>query len=99
VEFKASEDIHLPLQALDYWMRVHWHQRRGELEKHGYFRGRELSADPPLLLFVAPALQFHSTCPSILRYFSPSIEAFRLGINEQWREQLQVLFREGRKGS
>jgi hypothetical protein len=96
VEFKASEDIHLPLQALDYWMRVHWHQRRGELENHGYFRGRALSADPPLLLLVAPALQLHSTCPSILRYFSPSIEAFRVGINEQWREHLQVLFREGR---
>ena len=96
VEFKASEDIHLPLQALDYWMRVHWHQRRSELEKHGYFRGRALSGQPPLLLLVAPALQLHSTCPSILRYFSPMIEVFRVGINELWREQLQVLFRTGK---
>src|SRR5262249_26081964 len=29
IEVKASEDIHLPLQALDYWMRVKWHLERG----------------------------------------------------------------------
>ncbi len=32
IEVKASEDIHLPLQALDYWMRVKWHLERGEFE-------------------------------------------------------------------
>ena len=26
VELKADEDIHLPLQGLDYWARVQWHQ-------------------------------------------------------------------------
>src|SRR5207245_1829913 len=25
VELKADEDIHLPLQGLDYWSRVAWH--------------------------------------------------------------------------
>ena len=29
IELKASEDPDLPLQALDYWMRVEWHARRG----------------------------------------------------------------------
>lgn len=96
VEFKASEDIHLPLQALDYWMRVRWHQERGELERQGYFPQRPLSSQPPLLLLVSPALQFHSTCETILRYFAPSIEAVRLGLNESWREQIQVVFRMGR---
>src|SRR5207244_3706376 len=28
LELKASEDIHLPMQALDYWMRVKWHSER-----------------------------------------------------------------------
>jgi hypothetical protein len=37
VELKAGEDIHLPLQGLDYWARVRWHQQRGEFEKFGYF--------------------------------------------------------------
>ena len=39
IEVKASEDIHLPLQALDYWMRVKWHLERGEFEGRGYFPG------------------------------------------------------------
>ena len=93
VEFKASEDIHLPLQALDYWMRVDWHQKRGDLERQGYFPQRVLSLEPPLLLLVSPALQFHSACETILRYFSPSVEVVRVGLNENWREGLQVLFR------
>jgi hypothetical protein len=25
VERKADEDIHLPLQGLDYWSRLEWH--------------------------------------------------------------------------
>ena len=37
IELKASEDIHLPLQALDYWMRVKWHLDRGEFSARGYF--------------------------------------------------------------
>jgi len=96
VEFKASEDIHLPLQALDYWMRVRWQQQRGELERQGYFPQRQLSPQPPLLLLVSPALQFHPTCETILRYFTPSIEVVRLGLNENWRDRIQVVFRMGR---
>ena len=30
VELKADEDIHLPMQGLDYWSRVEWHHARGE---------------------------------------------------------------------
>jgi hypothetical protein len=30
IELKASADVHLPLQALDYWMRVQWHLERDE---------------------------------------------------------------------
>jgi len=54
VELKADEDIHLPLQGLDYWLRVQWRQGRGEFLKFGYFGCRELSAEAPLLYLVAP---------------------------------------------
>ena len=37
VELKADEDIHLPLQGLDYWSRVAWHHARGEFQRFGYF--------------------------------------------------------------
>jgi hypothetical protein len=45
LELKADEDIHLPLQGLDYWARVQWHYGRGEFLKFGYFGGRVLSED------------------------------------------------------
>ena len=48
VELKADEDIHLPLQGLDYWARVQWHHDRGEFLKFGYFGGRELASEAPL---------------------------------------------------
>src|SRR5205814_8096177 len=45
VELKADEDIHLPLQGLDYWSRVAWHHARGEFQRFGYFPGKELSPE------------------------------------------------------
>jgi hypothetical protein len=93
VELKAEEDIHLPLQGVDYWSRVAWHQSRGEFARFGYFPGREISADKPLLLLVAPALHVHPTTDTILRYLSPEIEWELLGIVEHWREEIRVLFR------
>jgi hypothetical protein len=93
IELKADEDIHLPLQGVDYWSRVAWHQSRGEFAKFGYFPGREISAEKPLLMLVAPALRVHPSTDTILRYLSPEIEWELLGIDERWREELRVVFR------
>jgi hypothetical protein len=93
IELKADEDLHLPLQGLDYWSRVAWHQSRGEFAKFGYFPGREISDKKPLLMLVAPALRVHPSTDTILRYFSPEIEWELIGIDERWREDLRVIFR------
>ena len=93
VELKADEDIHLPLQGLDYWARVQWHHGRGEFLKFGYFGGRELAAESPLLFLVAPALHVHPATDVILRYVSPEIEWAFVGIDERWREGVRVVFR------
>ncbi len=93
VELKADEDIHLPLQGLDYWARVRWHHGRDEFLKFGYFGGRELSAEAPLLFLVAPALRVHPATDVILRYISPEIEWAFVGIDERWREGVRVVFR------
>jgi hypothetical protein len=93
VELKADEDIHLPLQGLDYWSRVEWHHARGEFPRFGYFEGRELSAEKPLLFLVAPALHVHPATDTLLRYFSPEIEWEFVGIDERWREGVRVVFR------
>ncbi len=93
VELKADEDIHLPLQGLDYWARVEWHHARGEFLKFGYFGGRELAGQSPLLFLVAPALHVHPATDVILRYISPEIEWAFVGIDERWREGVRVIFR------
>ena len=93
IELKADEDIHLPLQGIDYWSRVAWHHTRGEFQKFGYFAGRELSSQPPLLMMVAPALRIHPATDTLLRYVSPEIEWALLGIDERWRRDLRVVFR------
>ena len=93
IELKADEDIHLPLQGLDYWARVSWHQQRGEFAKFGYFPGRELSAEPPLLLLVAPALHIHPATDTLLRYLSPAIDWQLVAVDERWRDGVRVVFR------
>jgi len=93
VELKANEDIHLPLQGLDYWSRVAWHHSRGEFQQFGYFPGRELSAESPLLFLVAPALHLHPATDILLHYVSPEIEWAVVGIDERWRDGVRVVFR------
>jgi len=93
VELKADEDIHLPLQGIDYWARVQWHHSRGEFKQFGYFEGRELSSERPLLVLVAPALRIHPATDTLLRFISPEIEWELLGIDERWRQGVRVVFR------
>ena len=93
VELKADEDIHLPLQGLDYWARVRWHHQRGEFQKFGYFTGRELATADPLLFLVAPALRIHPTTDTVLKYLSPQIDWTLLAIDERWRDGIRVIFR------
>jgi hypothetical protein len=91
VELKTAEDIHLPIQALDYWMRVLWHAERDELAP--LFPGIPLTRTAPRLLLVAPAMAFHSANATVLRYFSPQIDVERVGINSDWQRGLKVVLR------
>jgi len=93
LELKASEDIHLPLQALDYWLRVKWHLERREFSANGYFPGIELHSDAPRLLLISPALDYHPSNECVLRYLSPAIEIERVGLSLEWHWGLKVMFR------
>ena len=95
MELKASEDIHLPLQGLDYWMRVRWHAAAGEFSRFGYFPGVPLRRDSPRMLLIAPALDFHPANEVVLRYFAPEVEVERVGVGLEWRKNLKVMFRYG----
>jgi hypothetical protein len=106
VELKADEDLHLPLQALDYWIRVRAlngdrqpaaGNEGGRLlsafERQGYFPGAEVSPLAPRLLLAAPALRIHPANETVLRYLSPQVEWELIAITEHWRRELKVVFR------
>ncbi|MGA3326335.1 MAG: hypothetical protein ABSF45_17830 [Terriglobia bacterium] len=99
MELKVQEEINLPLQGLDYWLRVNWLQKRNQFKEFGYFQGCELSAAAPLLYLVSPAFRFHSTTEKLLRYFDRRIEVLLIGINDSWRKEIKVLFRHQIPGS
>jgi hypothetical protein len=106
IELKADEDLHLPLQALDYWIRVRalnddrqpgsgngGARPLSAFERQGYFPGAEVSPLPPQLLLAAPALRIHPANEPVLRYFSPQIEWEMIALSEHWRRELKVVFR------
>jgi hypothetical protein len=106
IELKADEDLHLPLQALDYWIRVRAlnNDRQPALgneggrpltafERQGYFAGAEVSPLEPRLLLAAPALRIHPANEPVLRYFSPQVEWELIALTEHWRRELKVVFR------
>jgi hypothetical protein len=94
IELKTSEDLQLPIQAVDYWLRVRRHQRDGDFQRCGYFGGIGLDPQPPLVWLVAPGLRFHSATETLLRYLSPEIQITRYGLNENWRRGIKVIFRQ-----
>ncbi len=101
IELKAEEDLHFALQGLDYWIRVRHHHLQsadaatgmGEFQRHGYFRGVELSPLVPRLYLVAPALRVHPATEIVLRYLSPRVEWHLLALDERWRSQIRVVWR------
>ena len=93
VEVKASEDLHLPLQALDYWIRVRWHALRDEFRAAGYFPGKALQTVAPRLLLVAPVLSLHPTTQGILQHFHAEVDVQTIGVAMDWRERIRVMFR------
>jgi hypothetical protein len=102
LELKADDDLHLPLQGLDYWLRVHQLHTSGdtqksELQTSGYFPDIELSPAPPLLYFIAPALRIHPSNEIVLKYFAEEIEWTLLALNEDWRTERKVIFRKHSK--
>ncbi len=94
IELKATEDIHLPLQALDYWMRILWHLERNSFTKLGYFSQKEILKKPPILYLVAPSLEFHSTMETVLNFFSREVPVIQLGLGANWRSGLKVISRQ-----
>lgn len=103
MELKANEDLHLPMQALDYWIRIRAlnadrpigsdGKALSAFERRGYFDGAPVSPQLPRLLLAAPALRIHPANEPVLRYFSSEIDWELIALNESWRENLSIVFR------
>jgi hypothetical protein len=104
IEIKADEDLHLPMQALDYWIRVRSlnadrktsagaTRSLSAFERAGYFPGAEVGEGEPRLMLIAPALRIHPANEPVLRYFSPQMEWELIALNEDWRRELNIVFR------
>jgi hypothetical protein len=94
LELKANENLQLPLQAADYWIRIRKHLTQGDLQRYGYFPGIVLQPAPPIVYLIAPALRFHSSTDALLRYVNPEMEVVRVGLAENWRRELRVVMRQ-----
>jgi hypothetical protein len=104
LEIKANEDLHLPLQALDYWIRVRALNADRQpaagtarplsvFERQGYFEDAEVSPLEPRLLLAAPALRIHPANETVLRHFAPQVEWELIALSEHWRREVKVVFR------
>jgi hypothetical protein len=104
IELKADEDLHLPMQALDYWIRVRelnadrhasacGDRPLSAFERNGYFPSTEVSPLPPRLLLAGPALRIHPANEPVLRYLSPEVEWELIAVSEHWRNELKAVFR------
>jgi hypothetical protein len=94
LEIKASEDPMLPLQGLDYWMRVEQARRQRQFEARGLFSGVEIADASPLLYLVSPRLRFHRTFADLSRCLANEAETWRVSVNSNWRAGLKILSRE-----
>jgi len=92
----AGNEIRHPAGAGNqpYWLRVRRHQREGDSKRYGYFAGVALDPKQPLVWLVAPGLRFHSATETLLKYLSPETQVTRIGLNENWRRKLKVVFRQ-----
>jgi hypothetical protein len=67
--------------------------RERAFHKHGYFRGIELSDQPPMLYLIAPVLRIHPSTDTVLWHLSPEIPWEVIGLNEDWRKRRKVILR------
>jgi hypothetical protein len=94
IELKVAEDAELPLQGLDYWLKVEWHRQRGDFRRRGYFPDVDVVDEPAWLFLVSPLLRFHHTFDLVASWMARRVPAYKVGINDNWRQGIKVLVKE-----
>lgn len=91
LELKTQKDLNLLFQGLDYWERVDHHRLRRDFGRAGYFAGKNLAAAPPVLYLICPLFEFHHELVVMRRYLRRDFQVRCIGINSNWKRQLQIL--------
>ena len=91
IELKVAPDREMIFQAVDYWRKIELSRRRGNLQDIKLFGNLKIADAPTLVYLVAPTLSFHRDFKFFAKTVSPEIEIFRFNLNENWRENLQVM--------
>lgn len=94
VELKTNPDREMIFQAADYWRKIEFQRRRGDLEAANLFEGREILDKPTLIYLAAPAWSFHRDFEYFARCVTPDIEFWRFELHEDWRREVKVIARE-----
>ena len=94
IELKAAPDREMVFQAADYWRKIEFHRRTGNLQKAKLFGDLEIADKPAICYLVAPTLAFHRDFKFLAQTVSGEIEMHRFNLAENWRENLKVLKRE-----
>lgn len=90
LELKVSEEVSLPFQGLDYWLRVEWYRKRGDFTKRGYFTGIKIKDSPAWVYLVSPQLRFHKDFTLLTEFIDQRVPLYKVAINDQWRKGLKL---------
>lgn len=93
IELKVATDREMIFQAAEYWRKIEFQRRKGNLKKAKLFGDLEIADAPAICYLVAPTLSFHREFDFLKNTLSPEIINFRFDLNETWRENIQILQR------
>ncbi|MBD0369487.1 MAG: hypothetical protein ICV60_01430 [Pyrinomonadaceae bacterium] len=95
IELKVAQDREHVLQGADYWRRIETYRRSGAISRARLFDDARISDQPPLVYLAAPALSFHRAFRQLAASLRKEIELYRFDLNEDWRQGVRVIRREG----
>jgi hypothetical protein len=98
LEVKATANLQLPIQALDYWLALDARIKTSLGSIASYFPHRRVSRASPRLILIAPALQFHPTTELITSYFAADVPLERIGLNTAWRTAAKKRYHQRDRG-
>ena len=93
IELKVAPDREMIFQAVEYWRKIEFQRRTGNLQKAKLFGDLEIADASAICYLVAPTLSFHRDFEFLANTISSDIDIFRFDLNENWRENIRILQR------